>query len=83
MNKTLGIYRMSKDYFGLTEVIQPDDLVTAYYIDNTTDKTYGDLVQIEKDGQIIVDQGEFKRKESYLIYIGLVGGLFSLVLSVR
>ncbi|PZR32530.1 MAG: hypothetical protein DI538_19380 [Azospira oryzae] len=74
---------MSKDYFGLTEVIQPDDLVTAYYIDNTTDKTYGDLVQIEKDGQIIVDQGEFKRKESYLIYIGLVGVLFSLVLSVR
>ena len=81
--ETLGIYRMEKDYLGLVDMIQPGDLVTVYYLSKTTDENINiDLIQIEKDGQIIVDESEFKKKESALIYIGLIGGLFSVGLSV-
>ena len=80
--ETLGIYRMEKDYSGLVDKIQPGDTVTVYYLRSKTDENINiDLVQIEKDGQIIVDQKEFKKKESALIYIGLIGGLFSVGLS--
>ena len=81
--ETLGIYRMGKNYSGLIDMIQPGDIVTVYYLSKTTDENINiDLVQIEKDGQIIVDESEFKKKESALIYIGLIGGLFSVGLSV-
>jgi len=83
LTETLGIYRMKKNYAGLIEMIQPGDIVTVYYLSKTTDENINiDLVQIEKDGQIIVDASEFKKKESALIYIGLIGGLFSVGLSV-
>jgi hypothetical protein len=63
--------------------IQPGDIVTVYYLGQSSDSNINiDLVQIEKSGQIIVDQKEYKEKESFLIYIGLIAGLFSVGLSV-
>ena len=81
--ETLGIYRMEKNYSGLITTIQPGDIVTVYYMSKSTGENINiDLVQIEKDGQVIVDQNEFKKKNSFLIYIGLIGGLFSVGLSI-
>lgn len=83
LSETLGIYRMEKNYSELIDKIQPGDIVTVYYLGKTTDENINvDLVQIEKDGQIIVDESELKMKELTLIYIGLIGGLFSVGLSI-
>jgi hypothetical protein len=83
LSETLGIYRMEKDYAGLIDEIQPGDTLTVYYLSKATDENINiDLVQIERRGQIIVDQNEYKKKESALIYIGLIGGLFSVGLSI-
>jgi hypothetical protein len=83
LTQPLGIYRQEGNYKELVDEIQPGDIVTVYYIGKSADSDINiDLVQIEKNGQIIVDQKEFKKKESFLIYIGLIAGLFSVGLSV-
>lgn len=81
LTETLGIYRMEKDYAELIDKIQPGDTITVFYLSSKTEDINIDLVQIEKDGHVIVDQNEFKKKESALIYIGLIAGLFSVGLS--
>lgn len=83
LNETLGIYRQEKNYSSLVDKIQPGDIITVYYLaKSSTDNINIDLVQIEKNGEIVVDQKEFKKKESFLIYIGLIAGLFSVGLSI-
>jgi hypothetical protein len=77
LNETLGIYRMNGDYQGLINELKPGDQVTVYYDSKPNDDVNIDLVQIEKDDKIIVDSKEFKKKESALIYIGLIAGLLS------
>lgn len=86
LQETLGIYRRKKNYNELIYKIHPGDIVTVYYLGSKSDNKHNyiniDLVQIEKHGQIIVNQTEYKEKESFLIYIGLIGGLFSVGLAV-
>jgi hypothetical protein len=83
LTETLGIYRQEKNYSELVDKIQPGDIVTVYYLSKSTDENINiDLVQIERGGEVIVDQKEFKKKESFLIYIGLIAGLFSVGLSI-
>jgi hypothetical protein len=83
LTETLGIYRQENNYSGLIDEIQPGDTVTVYYLGTSgSDGINIDLVQIEKGGEVIVDQAEFKKKESFLTYIGLVAGLFSVGMAV-
>jgi hypothetical protein len=83
LRETLGIYRKEGNYSGLVGQIQPGDTVTVFYLGTSTDESINiDLVQLEKDGQVIVDEQEFKEKESFLIYIGLIAGLFTVGFSV-
>jgi hypothetical protein len=83
LKETLGIYRQESNYSGLIDEIQPGDTVTVYYLGKSgADDINIDLVQIEKGGDVIVDQKEFKKKESFLIYIGLIAGLFSVGIAV-
>jgi hypothetical protein len=83
LTETLGIYRKEGNYSGLVKEIQPGDNITIYYLGKSTNETINiDLVQLEKNGEIIVDQKEFKKKESFLIYLGLTLGLLSVGLSV-
>lgn len=77
LNETLGIYRMDGYYQGLVSELKPGDLVTVYYDSKSSNNINIDLVQIEKGDEIIVDAEEYKKKESALIYIGLVAGLLS------
>jgi len=83
LSETLGIYRMEKDYSGLIDKIQPGDTITVYFLGKVIDENINiDLVQIEKDGQVIVHGSEFKKKHLSLIYAGLICGLFSVGFSI-
>jgi len=82
LNETLGIYRVNKNYKELVDKLIPGDEVTVYYVSRPNDDINIDLVQIENGERIIVDAEEFKNKESFLIYIGLVAGVFSVAASV-
>jgi hypothetical protein len=75
LDKTLEIYRMKNNYQGLLNELSTGIEVTAYYEDTQ-------LVQLEKNGNVIIDSSEYKKKESALIYIGLVTGIGSVLASV-
>jgi hypothetical protein len=81
--KKLGVYRMSKDYQDLLRKFNIGDTVTVYYRDNNnrSENINIDLVQVERNGQILLDKKEYERKESSLIYIGLIGGIVTILLS--
>ena len=82
-DKKLGVYRMKKDYSDLLAKFNIGDTVTAYYRDNNNqaENINIDLVQVEKAGQILLDKKEYERKESSLIYIGLIAGVLTIVFS--
>lgn len=83
LDETLGIYRMGGGYYGLVQQLQPGDLVTVYYISRPALKKVNiDLVQLEKDGRVIIDANEYKKKESALIYICLIGIVLSVGIGI-
>ncbi len=81
--KKLGVYRMLKDYQDLLVKFNIGDTVTAYFRDNNNSSEHIniDLVQVERNGQILLNKKEYERKESSLICIGLFGGLMSITAS--
>ncbi len=82
-DKKLGVYRMTKNYNDLLEKFNIGDTITAFYRDNNnqSENINIDLVQVEKSGQILLDKKEYERKESSLIYLGLIGGVLTFFLS--
>ncbi|MDR2909750.1 MAG: hypothetical protein LBV47_00035, partial [Bacteroidales bacterium] len=72
-------------YDDLLEEINKGDLLKVYYKsnDNRTENVNIDLIQIEKDGLILYDKKEYARKESALIYLGLIGALLTYVIVYR
>jgi len=82
-DRKLGVYRMSKNYDDLLDKFIIGDTVTVYYRDNnnSSENINIDLVQVEKGEQILLDKKEYERKESSLIYIGLIAGVLTIVLS--
>lgn len=85
MKEQLGIYRMTGNYEDLSEKIIIGDKIKVYYRPSTNkrEKVNIDLIQIEKDGEIIIAKDEYENKESSLIYIGLIAGFLTLFLSYR
>jgi hypothetical protein len=81
--KKLGVYRVSKDYRDLLKKFNVSDTVTAYYQDNDnrSENINIDLVQVERNGKVLLDKKEYERKESSLIYIGLIFGFGTVVLA--
>lgn len=54
LNQKLGIYRQTGNYKGLVDEIQPDDIVTVYYLGKSSDSDINiDLVQIDKNATAI------------------------------
>lgn len=82
-DKKLGVYRMNKDYSNLLAKFNIGDTVTAYYRDNNNQRENIniDLVQVERFGQVLLDKKEYERKESSLIYIGLIFGVLTIIFS--
>ncbi|WP_431242596.1 hypothetical protein ACQ9BO_22735 [Flavobacterium sp. P21] len=76
---------MSKDYNDLLQKINIGDKVKVYYQANSNeDENINiDLIQLEKDGKIIIDKIEYEQKEGSLLYIGLIAGFFILYISYR
>jgi hypothetical protein len=83
IHKKLGVYRMNKNYNDLLDRFNIGDTVTAIFRDNKnkTENINIDLLQVERAGQIVLDKKEYERKESSLIYIGLIGGVLTIFLS--
>jgi hypothetical protein len=80
--QTLGVYRMSKDYEDLLRGVNRGDVLTVYFRTDHSNEINIDLVQIEKEGKIVLNKKEFEAKESSLIFIGLIGGLAFVGLSI-
>ena len=85
LDENLGIYRMSKNYNDLLQKINIGDKVKVYYQSNSnkSENINIDLIQLEKNGKIIIDKREYEEKESFLFYIGLIAGFLILYLSYR
>ncbi|KQT17680.1 hypothetical protein ASG31_09830 [Chryseobacterium sp. Leaf404] len=85
LDENLGVYRMSKEYDDLLKKIKIGERVKVYYqkSNNKTENINIDLIQVEKDDQILIGKNEYERKESFLIYIGLIGGLGTLFMAYR
>ncbi len=66
---------MSRNYDDLLREVEQGDVLTVYYRNDRSNEINIDLVQIEKEGTIVLDKTEFEDKESFLIGIGLIGGL--------
>lgn len=81
MQKKLGVYRMSRNYDDLLNAIGEGDTLRMYYRGNgnRTENVNIDLIQIEKNGEILLDKKEYERKESALIYIGFAAMLLTYV----
>ena len=79
----VGVYRMSKDYEDLYQQIDENDYLTVYLkkYTNDSENVNIDLVQIEKNGKVVLNKTEFEKKESNLIYIGLIAGIGTIFLS--
>ena len=82
LNQTLGIYRMSGNYSDLVNKIIPGDSITVYYKFQEKTDINIDLIQVEKDGRVLIDATEYEKKESSLIYIGFVALLLNIGYSI-
>jgi hypothetical protein len=85
MDEDLGIYRMSKEYEDLLKKVNVGDKVKVYYrpSSNERENINIDLIQVEKDGQVLIGEEEYEKKESSLIYIGLIAGIGTLFMAYR
>ena len=66
---------MSRNYNDLLAEVKEGDVLTVYYKRNTSNRINIDVVQMEKNGRIILSKSEFEKKESSLILLTLIAGL--------
>jgi hypothetical protein len=85
LNEDLGIYRISRNYDDLLKKLTIGDRVKVYYLANSNDRENIniDLIQVDKEGTIIIDKNEYETKEGSLLYIGLIAGFFIIFLLYR
>lgn len=83
LNQRLGIYRMDKDYDDLHRNIMLGDQIKVYYEHHKSNENVNiDLVQIEKNDFIVYSKNEYEKKEGALIWIGLIFGSLSVLISI-
>ena len=85
LDEDLGIYRMSKEYEDLLKKVNIGEKVKVYYrpSSNERENINIDLIQVEKDGQVLISKEAYEKKESSLIYIGLIVGIGTLFMAYR
>ena len=82
LNQRLGIYRMSKNYEDLHKNIKIGDEISIHYKSHKSKENVNiDIIQIEEKGKIIYSKEEYEKKESALIWIGLIAGFLSVIYS--
>lgn len=82
LNEKIGVYRFSKEYDDLLNLINNGDLITVYYYQNSNkrENVNIDLVQIEKENKILFSKSEYEKKESALIFIGIAGIIANIII---
>jgi hypothetical protein len=85
LDEDLGVYRMSQNYKDLLEKVNVGDKIKVHYKENSNENENIniDLIQVEKDGEILIGKAEYENKESALIYIGLIAGIGTLFMAYR
>ena len=81
LEQRLGVYRMTRNYESILNKLNTGDTITVYYKNQNPCDVNIDLVQIEKKNVVLLDKKEYIKKESALIWLGLLGGVFSILLS--
>jgi len=82
LEQRLGVYRMSKNYETILKKLHTGDTITVYYKKQNPCDVNIDLVQIEKNDVVLLDKKEYVKKETTLIWLGLLGGIFSVLFSL-
>lgn len=72
---------MSKEYGSIINQLNIGDTLTVYYKEQSPCDINIDLVQMERGNTILIDKSEYMKKESALIWIGLIGAALSLLLN--
>jgi hypothetical protein len=73
LSERVGLYRISKNYDDLINDIKIGDKITIYFKAQNGEDLNIELVQIEKEGKIVLDKSEYIAKQSSLIWVGSVG----------
>jgi hypothetical protein len=73
---------MSRNYEPILNKLNTGDTITVYYKKQHPCDININLVQIEKNDTVLLAKEEYMKKESALIWIGLLGGIFSVLLSL-
>ncbi|MBV5281871.1 MAG: hypothetical protein JZU53_05475 [Paludibacter sp.] len=82
LNQRLGIYRMCENYEDLHKSIKYGDEISIFYESHKSKENVNiDIIQIEEKGRIIYSKEEYEKKESALIWIGLIAGFLSVIYS--
>jgi hypothetical protein len=83
LNQRLGIYRTNSNYIDLHRNIHMGDKIKVYFKKHHFNEIVNiDLVQIEKNGTVIYSKSEYEKKESTFIWIGLMAGFITIILSI-
>lgn len=80
--REFGVYRQNKNYNDLVDKIKLGETIKIYYKDQKSNHAIIDVVQIEKGGEVILSQFEFEKKQSYLIWIGLIAGIGTIMFAI-
>ena len=81
LEQKLGVYRMNGDYNSLLNNLHVGDTISVYYQEQEPTDININVVQIIKNKSIVLDPSEYIKKESSLIWIGLISGTILLLIS--
>jgi anionic cell wall polymer biosynthesis LytR-Cps2A-Psr (LCP) family protein len=73
---TFNVYKSSRNYAELESVLTNDDSVTVYFVNSQTANIQ--VLQVEKDGQIVVDKELLRRQNKTGGLICVIGGMGTL-----
>lgn len=81
VDQTLGVYRKDESYADLIERVSPGDALTAYFVGTKSGKINIDLVQLERNGFVILKKEAYEKKYHFLMYLGVVVGILFVALA--
>lgn len=82
-NERFASYNIDQEYTNLKANIRYGDFLKVYYKKTNSSGFNLNVIQIEKEGQILLNKSEYESKEVALIYIGGIGGLLMLWVFIR
>jgi hypothetical protein len=81
--KPFAIYNAKQDYKELDSKVNLSDFLTVYYKENPSDKINKDIIQVEKNKELLYSSKEYVNKERLGGIIAIVGGFVILSLGFK